>query len=175
MGVPDPFPLCSSTVLGAHPLSFSQPLVHQGQSAGTGSSFPCGEGAVELDTLPSPGFYSRLFVVLEASGLWRPIIDLSTLNIRVFKSPFKMETLQSVLLSVRSEDWMVSLDLKDAYSQVSIHLDSRKSLRFIAFDQVYPFKALCFSLPTAPQVLTRVMARVDFSPPCGSQDMPISG
>ena len=118
------------------------------------------KGAVELAPLPSPGFYSRLFVVMKASGSWRPIIDLSTLNLRILKSPFKMETLQSVLLSVRSGDWMVSLDLKDAYLKVPIHLDSHKYLRFVAFNQVYQFKVLCFGLSTAPQVCTRVMAPV---------------
>ena len=37
-------------------------------------------GAVEVAPLPSPGFYSRVFLVMEASGSWRPIIDLSILN-----------------------------------------------------------------------------------------------
>ena len=69
------------------------------------------KGAVELAPRPSPGFYSLLFVVMKASESWRPMIDFSTLNLHVLKSPFKMETLQSVLFSVRSEDWMVSLDL----------------------------------------------------------------
>ena len=34
------------------------------------------KGAIELAPLPSPGFYSRLFVVMKASGAWRPVIDL---------------------------------------------------------------------------------------------------
>ena len=58
------------------------------------------KGAIELAPLPSPGFYSRLFVVLKASGAWRPVIDLSLLNLRVQQTSFKMETLQSVLLSL---------------------------------------------------------------------------
>ena len=118
------------------------------------------KGAVELAPLPSPGFYSRIFVVMKASGSWRPVIDLSTLNLRVRKTPFKMETLQSVLRSVRSGDWMVSIDLKDEYLQIPIHPDCRKYLSFVALNQVFQFKALCFSLSTAPQVFTRVMALV---------------
>ena len=88
------------------------------------------------------------------------MIDLSTLNLCVLKSPFKMETLQSVVLSVRRWDWMASLDLRDAYLQVPVHLDSCKFLRFVALGQVFQFKALCFSLSTASQVFTRVMAPV---------------
>ena len=94
-------------------------------------------GAIELAPLPSPGFYSRLFVVMKASGAWRLVIDLSTLNLRVQQPSLKMETLQSVLLSVRPGDWMVSLDLKDAYLQVPMHPESRKFLRFMAEGKVY--------------------------------------
>ena len=118
------------------------------------------KGAVKLAPLPSLGFYSCLFVVMRASGSWRPVIDLSTLNRRVLKSLFKMETLQSVLLLVRQGDWMVSLDLRDAYLQVPAHPDSREFLRFMAFGRIFQIKALCFGLSTAPQVFTRVMAPV---------------
>ena len=105
------------------------------------------KGAIELAPLPLPGFYSRLFVVMKASGSWRPVIDLSTLNLRVLKSPFKMETLQSVLLSVRHGNWMVSLDLKDAYLQVPAHPDSRKFLGFIALEQVFSSKVYASDSP----------------------------
>ena len=49
------------------------------------------KGAVELAPLPSPGFYSRLFVVRKTSWSWRPVIDLSHLNRFVDVSPFQME------------------------------------------------------------------------------------
>ena len=71
------------------------------------------KGAVE-PAPPSPGFYSRMFVVQKASGAWRPIIDLSTLNLYIQKTKFKMETVQSMLASVHQGDWMISIDLKDA-------------------------------------------------------------
>ena len=118
------------------------------------------KGAVELAPLPSPGFYSRLFVVWKTSGSWRPVIDLSHLNHFVDVSPFQMETILSVLLSVRQGDWMASIDLKEAYLQVPVHPASRHFLRFVFRDKVYQFKALCFGLSTAPQVFTRVMAPV---------------
>ena len=97
---------------------------------------------------------------MKASGSWRPVIDLSLLNLRVLKTSFKMETLQSVLLSVRAGDWMVSLDLKDAYLQVPMHPESRKFLRFVACGKVYQFKVLCFGLSMALQVFTWVIAPV---------------
>ena len=118
------------------------------------------KGAVELAPLPSPGFHSRLFVVWKTSGSWRPVIDLSLLNRFVDVSHFPMETIQSVLLSVRQGDWMASIDLREAYLQVPVHPESRRFLRFVAHGRSYQFRALCFGLSTAPQVFTRVMAPV---------------
>ena len=118
------------------------------------------KGALEIARDPGPGFYSRLFLVEKATGGWRPVIDLSHLNDFVQLKSFKMETVASVLLSVREGDFLASLDLKDAYFQIPIHGSSRKLLRFMSEGTVYQFKALCFGLSTAPQVFTRVFAAV---------------
>ena len=117
------------------------------------------KGAVE-PAPQSPGFYSRLFLVKKASGSWRPIIDLSTLNDYITSSRFHMETPWSVLNSIRPGDWMISLDLQDTYLQVPVHHDSRRFLRFVVDGKPFQFRVLCFGLTTAPQVLTRIMAPV---------------
>ena len=160
VGIPDSLPLGSHLFQGSHPFTSLFPQFDQGQSSGGRGSGLLNKGAIELAPLPSPGFYSRLFVVMKASGAWRPVIDLSTLNLRVQQTSFKMETLQSVLLSVCPGNLMVSLNLKDAYLQVPMHPDSRKFLRFMVGGKVYQFKVLCFGLSTAPQVFSRVMAPV---------------
>ena len=111
------------------------------------------KGAIEPAS--GPGFYSRLFVTPKVTGGWRPVIDLSCLNRFIRLSHFCMETAQSVLQSIRSSDWMISL-----YLQVPVHLQSRRYLRFCLGDQVYQFRVLCFGLSSTPQVFTRVMAPV---------------
>ena len=88
------------------------------------------------------------------------MIDLSHLNDFVQLTSFKMETVASVLLSVREGDFLASLDLKYEYFQIPIHRSSRKLLRFMSEGTVYQFRALCFGLSTAPQVITRVFAIV---------------
>ena len=100
VGISHSLPSDPHFIQGTHPLSCVRPLVHQGQGLGGGGSFTVGEGSYRAGSPPSPGYYSRLFVVMKASGSWRPVIDLSLLNLRVLKTSFKMETLQSVLLSV---------------------------------------------------------------------------
>ena len=118
------------------------------------------KGALKIARDPGPGFYSRLFLVEKASGGWRPVVDLSHLNEFIQLTRFKMETVASVLLSVREGDFLASLDLKDAYFQIPIHPSSRKLLRFTLERTIYQFRALCFGLSTAPQVFTRVFAVV---------------
>ena len=117
------------------------------------------KGALEIVNDPGPGLYSRLFLVEKTTGGWRPVIDLSTLNTFVRQTPFKMETIASVLNAVRKDDLLPSLDLKDAYFQVPVHPSSRKFLRFVSEGTVYQFKVLCFGLSTAPR----------FSPECSQQ------
>ena len=155
-------PFRSAPTLSTEPIPFTAycPNTIRGKALAQEVESLLQKGAIELAPLLSLGYYSRLFVVMKASGSWLPVIDLSLLNLKVLKTPFKMEILQSVLLSVRRGDWMVSIDLKDAYLQVPMHPESRKFLRFVAFGKVYQFKVLCFGLSTAPQVFTRVMAPV---------------
>ena len=86
------------------------------------------------------------------------MLDVSRLNKFVVKAKFSMESNQSVLNSIQEGDWMVSMDMKDAYFHIPIHSNSRKYLRFTFNSKVFQFRALCFGLTTAPQVFTRVLA-----------------
>ena len=133
------------------------------------------KGALEIARDPVPGFYSRLFLVEKATGGWRPVIDLSHLNDFVCLTSFKMETVASVLLSVREGDFLTSLGLKDAYFQIPIHGSSRKLLRFMSEGTVYQFKALCFGLSTAPQVFTSLRSSVCLSTLPRDRTAPLSG
>ena len=123
---------------------------------------------------PLPGFYSCLFVTPKVTGGWRLVIDLSRLNGFVDVSHFHMETTQTVLQPLREGDWLVSLDLQDAYLQVPVHPSSRRYFRFCVGESVYQFRALCFGLSMAPQVFTHVMAPVssDHASP-GVPDPPV--
>ena len=92
-------------------------------------------------------------------GVWRPVIDLSHLNEFVHLTRFKMETVTSVLLSVREGDFLASLDL-DVYFQIPIHPSSRKLLRFTLEGGRFTSSEPCVLDSTAPQVFTRVFAAV---------------
>ena len=108
------------------------------------------KGTLKITRDPGPGFYGRLLLVEKASGGWWPVIDLSHLNEFVQLTRFKMETVTSVLLSVREGDFLASLDLKDAYFQIPIHPSSRKLLRLTSegqFTSSEPYVLNCRLLP----------------------------
>ena len=118
------------------------------------------KGAIEVVRTPSPGFYSRLFLVPKARGTWRPIINLSVLNTHIQCPSFKMETNGSLLKALQKGQWLTILDLKDAYFHIPIHPSYRQYLRFCHEGVVWQFRALPFGLNTAPRVFTMVTAPV---------------
>ena len=133
--------------LSAVPIPFPSysPSSIRGIALNTAVADLLAKGAVE--PAPStPGYYSCLFVSHKVTGGWRPVIDLSRLNRSVLVPHFQMETAQSVLQSLRPGDWMVSLDLQDAYLQVTVHPSSWHYLWFCVGDSVHQFHSLCFSL-----------------------------
>jgi hypothetical protein len=71
-----------------------------------------------------------------------------------------MDTLSKVLNLVKTGDWAISLDLKDAYLHVPIFHTHRKYLRFCIQNQCYQFKVLCFGPTSAPRVFTKIVSVV---------------
>ena len=106
------------------------------------------------------GFYSTFFLVPKKNGKMRPIINLKPLNRYLKKTHFKMDTLSKVLNLVKTGDWAISLDLKDAYLHVPIFHTHRKYLRFCIQNQCYQFKVLCFGPTSAPRVFTKIVSVV---------------
>ena len=102
----------------------------------------------------SLGFFNRLFLVPKPNNKWRPILDLSNLNIFLKVEKFKMETPETIRTSLQKQEWVTSVDFKDAYFHIPIQEQSRKYLRFHIQGQTYQFKALPFGLSTAPMEFT---------------------
>ncbi len=106
------------------------------------------------------GFYSRYFIVPKKDGGLRPIIDLRQLNHSVSQLKFKMLTLRQVVSQIRSKDWFVTIDLKDAYFHVSIRPCHRKFLRFAFGGKTYQYRVLPFGLALSPRTFTKVVDAV---------------
>ena len=118
------------------------------------------KNAVELvQNQKSLGFFNRLFLVPKPNK-WRPLLDLSKLNLFLKAEKFKMETLESIRTSLQQGEWVTSIDFKDTYFHIPIQEQSRKYLRFHFHGQTYQFKALPFGLSTAPLEFTVVTKEV---------------
>ena len=111
--------------------------------------------AIELvHNQTSLGFFNRLFLVPKPNNKWRPILDLSKLNLFLKVEKFKMETPETIRTSLQQGEWVTSVDFKDAYFHIPIQEQSRKYLRFHVQGRTYQFKALPFGLSTAPMEFT---------------------
>ena len=119
------------------------------------------KNAIELVQNPtSLGFFNRLFLVPKPNNKWRPILDLSKLNLFLKVEKFKMETPETIRTSLQQGEWVTSVDFKDAYFHLPIQEQSRKYLRFHIQGRNYQFKALPFGLSTAPMEFTVVAKEV---------------
>ena len=118
------------------------------------------KGAIyPLKVCTTLGFCSRLFLVPKPGKKWHPVIDLSVLNSFLHFTTFKMETAEIIRNSVTKGEWLVSIDLKDAYFHIPIHPDSHHLYCFVFHvdKQTYQFKALPFGLATAPLEFKRIV------------------
>ena len=97
------------------------------------------KGAVEPVEDCRVGFYASLPYAQSDRGVGGrfSICRFSTVFLAV--TPFRMETVSSVLESMTEGEWMVSLDLKDVYFQVPINRRSRRFLKFVWQGRVYQF------------------------------------
>ena len=77
------------------------------------------KNAVEMvQNQRSLGFFNRLFLVPKPNNKWRPILDLSKLNLFLKVEKFKMETLETIKTSLQEGEWVTSIDFKDAYCHI---------------------------------------------------------
>ena len=121
----------------------------------------CQKGAVtELKTPPVGGFVSTLFLVPKKDGGQRPVINLKNLNSFVDVPHFKMEGIHSLKSLLLREDWLIKIDLKDAYFSIPVSQVHRKFLCFQGGDKHYQFNCLPFGLASAPWVFTKTLRPV---------------
>lgn len=151
-------PLSSQPPLSALPLTFPPPRdPARWQALQDEVNSLVEKKAIYPLSQPSPGFYSRLFTVPKKDGRFRPVLDLSTLNLYLRRCKFKMETPSSVRLAIRPNDWATSVDLQDAYFHILVAPGYRHLLRFVWEGTVFEFRALPFGLSLAPLIFTKVV------------------
>ena len=114
-------PWVVSVLRGLHPsLQTRSPLVHSGYANPVKNRFLKETLLNFMDKLvvekvvvkSSLAFYNRLFLVPKSNRKWRPILDPSQLNLYLSTNTFKMETTETIRLSLQTGEWVTSLDFR---------------------------------------------------------------
>jgi hypothetical protein len=138
-----PFPVMNSECLDKHmEILLEQNIVEQ---------FPA-------DT--QPGFVSNVFSVPKPDGSLRLILNLKKFNEFVDYDHFKMEGLHLLRDNLQRHDYMLTIDLKDAFHHVPVAEASRNYLVFEYNRKWFRYTCLVFGLSTAPYVFTKIMKPV---------------
>ena len=103
---------------------------------------------------------SQIFLVEKKGEGQRPVINLKGLNHFIKTEHFKMEGLRLLPDLLQAQDWMIKMNLKDAYLQIPIHPDHQHLLTFQWEEKTYMFQYLPFSLSAAPRVFTKLLKPV---------------
>ena len=78
-------------------------------------------------------------------------------NAQMKPLPFKMTGVAVLRSIIRRSDWMVSIDLKDAYLNIRLHPSQVKYQRYVFLSQVWQIVTLPFGNAQAPFCFTRVV------------------
>ena len=116
------------------------------------------EGAVFRVSALSCSYISYIFPVPKKTiGEFRIIFDLTELNKFIAKVHFQMDSLFSIMALISPGDFLVSIDLSDAYHSVAMHSSSMPFLAFLLSKVYYQFACLPQGLSSSPRVFTMLM------------------
>lgn len=113
--------------------------------------------AIPLSDTSTIRITSRLFPVPKGANDIRPVFDLRHLNSFLVTPHFKMEDLRTAIAFLETGDYLTKVDIRDAYTHVSMHPNTRPFLVFPWSTGWYRFITLPFGLSTAPMIFTKLM------------------
>ena len=100
---------------------------------------------------------SNIFLRRKPNGTYRAILNLKPLNQFVHYTHFQMNSLNDAMYLVKEGYFFTSVDLKDAYYTLPLHVDAKKYFRFLFDSTLYEFNVLVMGYSDAPLIFTKVM------------------
>ena len=118
-------------------------------------------GIVEPCIPDEPGsFYGNLFTKSKKDGTLRVIFNLKSLTPSLTKRHFKMETVKDVILMMRPNCLLSSIDFKHAFYSLPVNPKHRKFLRFVWNGKHMQFTCMPQGLGPASRVFTKILKPV---------------
>ncbi|CAG8847366.1 33966_t:CDS:1 [Gigaspora margarita] len=102
-------------------------------------------------------FLSESSLKRKKNGNYRLVLSLQNLNDYVKRLSFSMEGMNLVKDLIRRKDYMVSIDLKDAFYHIPLHPDAQKYFVFDFNYERYCFQCLPISLTTSSWTFKTVL------------------
>ena len=115
------------------------------------------KGAITLAQPTQNQFLSNIFLTPKKNGAFRPVVNLKSLNQIIPYCHFKMEGIRQVKEMLLKGDYMVKIDLTDAFYNIPLHKESQELVRFLWRGNMYQFLCLCFWISPAPRIFTKIM------------------
>lgn len=101
-------------------------------------------------------FLSRVFLVPKENGKKRPVLNLKRLNQFLNPKPFRLINYQQIPKFIQENDYMMKVDLKNAYFHIPVQESHRRFLAFVYKGQFFNMTCLPFGIATAPLVFSRI-------------------
>ena len=89
------------------------------------------KGVISISRTEDSEFFSFLFVRPKKDGSYRTILNLKYLNDECDTYHFKIESIKQVIHMITPGCFLASLDIRDAFYSIPIHIEHRKFLKFM--------------------------------------------
>ncbi len=113
--------------------------------------------AIEETTESEKTFISEIFVIKQKNEKKRAVLDARALNRHLRYAHFKMDNIRVVREAIRKKDWLIKIDIKDAYLHIPVHRKDRNWLTFRWRNKLFRFKAMPFGISSAPRIFTKLI------------------
>ncbi|KAL7861715.1 hypothetical protein SRHO_G00131560 [Serrasalmus rhombeus] len=116
------------------------------------------EGIIEK--VDSSEWVSPIVVIQKKSGGIRLCVDLREPNKAVVIDSHPLPHIEEVFTELRGSAVFSTIDLQNAYHQVTLHEDSRDLTAFITHDGLFRFTRVPYGLASAPSAFQRMMSQI---------------
>lgn len=108
------------------------------------------------------GICSSFFLIPKEHNKFRFILNLKEVNKFVVYKKFKMQSVSDAMNLLAKNDFMVKIDLKQAYDCVPISHEYKKFLQFRYENKTFHFNCLPNGLSEAPRLFTRLLDPIKY-------------